>query len=113
MSGELLAIGQMLSIVVAAVGTPGVTFWVMKRMTQQNLDAMKSGCVVCRGHLEEKIGGLDGSVEELDGRQKELREKTLPHEFVMRRDFEALEKKHDKEVDVIHKRIAKYHPAKV
>jgi hypothetical protein len=111
MSGELLAIGQMLSIVVAAVGTPGVTFWVMKRMTQQNLDAMKAGCVVCRGHLEEKIGCLDGSVEELDGRQKELREKILPDEFVKRRDLDALEKKHEKEVEVIHKRIEKYHPA--
>jgi hypothetical protein len=60
MSGELLAIGQMLSIVVAAVGTPGVTFWVMKRMTQQNLDAMKAVVVCC--DTWKKIGGLDGSV---------------------------------------------------
>jgi hypothetical protein len=52
-------------------------------------------------------------VDELDVRQKELREKTLPDEFVKRRDLEALEKKHEKEVEVIHQRIEKYHPAKV
>jgi len=109
--GEVLAIGQMLSIIVAAVGTPGVTFWVMKKMTQQNIEAMRAGCVVCRGRLEEKIGGLDESVEELDVRQKELREKTLPDEFVKRRDLDALEKKHEKEVEIIHRRIEKYHPA--
>lgn len=103
MSGELLAIGQMLSIVVATVGTPGLTFWVMKKMNQQNIKAIKDGCVVCRGHLEEKIGCLDESVEGLDARQKELREKTLPDGFVRRRDYE-------REVEVIHRRIEKYHP---
>jgi hypothetical protein len=110
MGGELLAIGQMLSIVVAAVGTPGVTFWVMKKMNQQSLKAIKDGCVVCREHLEEKIGGLDESVEGLDARQKTLREKILPDEFVKRRELNALEKKHEKEVEIIHRRIEKYHP---
>jgi hypothetical protein len=110
MSSEILAIGQMISIAIAAVGTPGVTFWVMKKMSQQNLEAIKAGCVVCRGHLEEKLGCLDEEMDELGKRQKTLREETLPDKYV-RTSFCATCRKERKEEDQrLHDRISGKHP---
>jgi len=110
MAVGILEIGQLVSMLLAA-GTPAMTYYVMGRQHKQQIAHMEEKCKTCKAGLEEKIGGLDESVEDLDGRQKELREKTLPDEFVKRRDLEALERKHEKEVDIIHQRIEKYHPA--
>lgn len=110
MAVSVLEVGQLISILLAA-GTPGMTYYVMSRMHKQQISHMAENCKTCRASLDEKIGCLDQSVEGLDDRQKTLREKTLPDEYVKRRELEALEKKQDKEADIIHKRIDKYHPA--
>jgi hypothetical protein len=104
-----LEIGQFLSIILAA-GTPGMTYYVIGKMHKTQITHIMENCKTCRNSLDEKIGCLDGSVENLEDRQKALREKTLPDEFVRRRELEALEKKHEKEIDIIHSRIEKYHP---
>jgi hypothetical protein len=105
----ILEIGQLLSVVVAA-STPGMTYYVMARLHKQQIGHMAENCKACKAALDEKLGCLDESVDELDGRQKELREKTLPDVFVKRRDLDALEKKHEREIEIVHKRIEKYHP---
>jgi hypothetical protein len=110
MSSEALVIGQMISIVLAAVGTPGVTFYVMKRMNKQSLEAIKAGCVVCRGHLEEKIGCLDGEVDELGKRQKTLREETLPDKYVRSEFCRNCRKERQEEDQRLHDRISGKHP---
>ncbi len=117
--GELASI---ITAVATAVGTPGLTWLVMNKMQKiqikeiKELHALQIGhmeenCKKCKAGLDEKIGCLDQSVDGLDGRQKTLREKDLPANYVKRRELEALEKKHEKEVEIIHKRIEKYHPA--
>lgn len=106
----ILEIGQLVSVVMAA-STPGMTYYVMNRLHKQQIGHMEENCKKCKASLDEKIGCLDDELDDVDQRQKELREKTLPDEFVKRRDLDALEKKHEKEVDIIHKRIEKYHPA--
>lgn len=110
MAVSILEVGQLISILLAA-GTPGMTYYVMSRMHKQQISHMAENCKMCRAGLDEKIGCLNESVEELDSRQRVLRQETLPDEFVKRRDLEAMEKKHEKEVEIIHKRIEKYHPA--
>jgi len=110
MAVSLLEIGQFFSIILAA-GTPGMTYYVMGRLHKQQIGHMAENCKVCRKSLDEKIECLDETLGEVEARQKDLREKDLPDKYVKRRELEALEKKCDKEVEIVHKRIEKYHPA--
>ena len=86
MNQELLTIAQFLSVILAAAGTPGITFWVMKKMSREALSQIKENCKACRAHLDEKIAGLDGTLHEAVGRQLTLREK-LPIDYVRREEF--------------------------
>jgi hypothetical protein len=48
----------------------------------------------CNEHkaLVERIGGMDGELDEVEGRQKSLREDVLPEKYVARREYEACQK---------------------
>ena len=59
MTQETLMLAQLFSIVLAACGTPGLTFWVMKKMSREALSHIKENCKNCRSHLDEKIDGLE------------------------------------------------------
>lgn len=106
---NLLEVGQFVSILLAA-GTPGMTYYVMGRLHKQQIINMAANCRTCRKSLDDKIEDLDEVVGVLDVRQKDLREKDLPDNYMKRRDMEAVEKKVDKEIEIVHKRIEKYHP---
>lgn len=86
MTSDVLVLTQLFSIVLGAVGAPGVTFWVMKKMSREALSQIKENCKACRAHLDEKISGLDGTLHEAVGRQLTLREK-LPIDYVRREEF--------------------------
>jgi hypothetical protein len=86
MSQEVLTVAQLFSIVLAACGTPGLTFWVMKKMSREALSQIKENCKTCRAHLDEKIDNLDDTVHEAIGRQLTLRER-LPIDYVRRDEF--------------------------
>ncbi|MEW6386244.1 MAG: hypothetical protein AB1491_01825 [Thermodesulfobacteriota bacterium] len=87
MSSDIVVVAQLISIVVAACGTPGLTFWVMKRMNQNFTVQIKESCKACRAHLDEKLEGHDGRIKEAEERQRKLREK-LPIDYVRRPEFE-------------------------
>ncbi|MEW6385891.1 MAG: hypothetical protein AB1491_00020 [Thermodesulfobacteriota bacterium] len=87
MSSEVVVVAQVISIVVAALGTPGLTFWVMKKMNREALFHIKENCKACRAHLEEKIGSHEDRLEKAEERQRKLREK-LPIDYVRRPEFE-------------------------
>ena len=86
MSQDVLTVAQLFSIVLAACCTPGLTFWVMKKMSREALSQIKENCKACRAHLDEKIAGLDGTLHEAVSRQLTLREK-LPIDYVRRDEF--------------------------
>jgi hypothetical protein len=109
MAVSFLEIGQFISIILAA-GTPGMTYYVMGRMHKTQITNMESNCKKCRENIDEKFECLGESLGEVETRQKDLRETDLPEKYVKRRDLEALEKKHEKEIDIVHKRIDRYHP---
>jgi len=120
MGVNLLEVGQFISILLAA-GTPGMTYYVMGRMHKTQLAHLTENCTKCKAGLDEKIEGLDDTLDHVEERQKQLRERTLPDEFVKRRELDSLKLQHDKdvqeikqqqekEVDIIHKRIDRYHP---
>src|SRR4030042_3559939 len=48
----------------------------------------------CNEHkaLVERVGGMDGELGEVEGRQKSLREDVLPEKYVARREYEACQK---------------------
>jgi hypothetical protein len=48
----------------------------------------------CNEHkaLADKLGELDGGLDDVEGRQKSLREDVLPDKYVSRRDHEACQK---------------------
>ncbi len=48
----------------------------------------------CNEHkaLVERIGGMDGELDEVEGRQKTLREDVLPEKYVSRREHDACKK---------------------
>lgn len=48
----------------------------------------------CNEHkaLVERVGGLDGELCEVEGRQKSLREEILPEKYPSRREYEACQK---------------------
>jgi len=86
MSQDALTVAQLFAILLAACGTPGLTFWVMKKMSREALAQIKENCKACRAHLDEKITGLDGTIHEAVQRQLTLREK-LPIDYLRRDEF--------------------------
>jgi len=48
----------------------------------------------CNEHkaLVERVGGMDGELDEIEGRQKSLREEILPEKYPSRREYEACQK---------------------
>lgn len=51
----------------------------------------------CNEHksLVDKLGGLDGELDQVEGRQKTLREDVLPEKYVGRREYEGCRKEHE------------------
>jgi hypothetical protein len=108
---DYLALIQTFSMLMAA-GTPGMTYYVINRMHKAQILSLQENCKNCRKTLDDKIAGLDESTEFIELRQKELREEILPDDYVKRRELEALAKTHEKDIQVVHKRIDRYyHPA--
>jgi|GEM_PF-1731309 len=86
MSQDARTLAQLVAIVLGACGTPGLTFWVMKKMSRKALAQIKENCKACRAHLDDKIAGLDTTLHEAVSRQLKLREK-LPIDYVRRDEF--------------------------
>lgn len=86
MGQDALTLAQLVAIVLGACGTPGLTFWVMKKMSREALAQIKENCKVCRSHLDDKIAGLDETIHEAVQRQLTLREK-LPIDYVRRDEY--------------------------
>lgn len=86
MNQDILAAVQLFSILLGAFGAPGLTFWVMKRLSRETLVHIKDNCDACRARLDEKIERLEGAVHIITDRQIKLRE-TLPTEYVRRDEF--------------------------
>jgi hypothetical protein len=83
---DIIMVAQLFSIMIAACGTPGLTFWVMKKMNRESLCRIKENCSKCKLQIDEKISDLDGTLHEAVGRQISLREK-LPIDYVRRDEF--------------------------
>jgi hypothetical protein len=64
--------------VAAAFGAPGVTFWVIKRMTSSFMQSQKEGCARCRSDLDYKISEVAQVEAKIIDRQMALREVELP-----------------------------------
>jgi len=62
MSQEVLTVAQLFSIVLAACGTPGLTFWVMKKMSREALSQIKENCKACRNPAEQDLPGPASAV---------------------------------------------------
>lgn len=86
MTFDFLGVAQLFSIIIGAMGTPGVTYFLMKRMSRDTIAHIKDSCAFCRSHLEEKINTIDHKVDDLLDRQIVLREK-LPIDYVRREEF--------------------------
>lgn len=80
------AVAQLLSLIIGALGTPGVTYYLMKRMSRDTLDHIRDSCAVCRAHCEDKINNIVNQLESISKRQQSLRE-LLPIEYVRREEF--------------------------
>lgn len=86
MSQDVMITVQLVSILVGAVGAPGLTFWVLKRMSRETIAHIQDNCHACRARLDEKIGKLEQEMEVVADRQLRLRE-NLPIEYVRREEF--------------------------
>ena len=63
---------------IAAVGAPGVTFWVMKRMTANFVQQNQEHCVHCRTNIESQIADIKAQEKFILERQARLRESEIP-----------------------------------
>jgi len=86
MTCDILSVAQLISIIIGAMGTPGLTYFLMKRMSRDTIAHIKDSCALCRSHLEEKINTIDHRIIEIANRQIVLREK-LPVDYVRREEF--------------------------
>jgi len=105
-----LEVAQLVSIILAA-GTPGMTYYVMMRVARDQIKHIEQNCVKCRREIDNRIEAIDCELDGVQTRQHELREKDLPEKFARHRDVEAVKTLHEKDVEIIHKRIDRYHPA--
>jgi len=77
---------QIFSIIIGAFGAPGLTFWVMKKMSREALYQIKENCKICRSNIDARLDNLDIDLHEVQERQLKLREK-LPINYVRRDEF--------------------------
>ncbi len=64
--------------VAAAFGAPGVTFWVMKRMTSSFMQQQVEGCKKCRSEIDSRIAEVATAETKIIERQMFLRESEIP-----------------------------------
>ena len=77
--------------ILAALGTPGVTFYVMKKMTGDFQKSSKEFCARCKAEIERRLQAQESRDKEIEGRQAFLRETTLPQlreEYVKQADLD-------------------------
>lgn len=86
MTAELMAAVQLFSILLGAVGAPGLTYWALKRLNQEIQRHLLENCDACRSRLQESIQRLEDDMKVLESRQIKLRE-TLPLEYVRREEY--------------------------
>lgn len=95
---SVLQIAQLVSIVLAAIGTPGITYKVIMKLHESQMKAFQMQCSSCKAALKQELSCLGEEVDSLQGRQKTLREETLPSmsdKFVTRREHEACRNEHE------------------
>jgi len=65
--------------VLAALGTPGVTFYVMKKMTASFTEHVQARCRECKAELDRRIKDQEDKDRALEERQLALRTNILPN----------------------------------
>lgn len=93
-----LQIAQLVSIVLAAIGTPGITYKVIMKLHESQMKAFQTQCSSCKAGLKHELESLGSEVDTLQGRQKTLREETIPSmpdRFITRREHEACRAEHE------------------
>jgi len=78
MDPTILAGVSLVSATIAAVGAPGVTFWVMRKMTANFMIQNKEHCAKCKEEINRRLDDHDEKNKQIEGRQTKLREEVLP-----------------------------------
>lgn len=73
--------------IVAAVGAPGVTYWVMRKMTASFMEQSKEYCANCKAEINRRLDCQRQKEEDIVKRQARLREDDLPN-YAKRIDLE-------------------------
>jgi copper chaperone CopZ len=76
--GSALTDLNIMAAVVAALGAPGVTFYVMKKMTSSFMEQNLMACKKCRAEIDAKIIKMNGTDQTIIDRQMSLREIEIP-----------------------------------
>lgn len=103
---ESVPIWQIVLAMVTALGTPSLTYGVMRKMAKDQVRQLGEITKLEIGHIKERVDNLDEEMFTLCNRQKELRETTLPEKYVQRRDCEKCKEERREEDQRLHDRIS-------
>jgi hypothetical protein len=76
----------------AAIGSPGVVWWVLRRMTAGHMDQQQAHCKECRAEIERRFDKQEDDEKQIVERQLILRQIDIPHireHFAKKVDLDA------------------------
>lgn len=97
---------QLVIGVATALGTPSITYGVMRKMAKDQVRQLGEITSLELGHIKEKIDGIEKETIEISCRQKELRETVLPEKYVRRDDCRKCKEERQTEDQRLHDRIS-------
>jgi len=63
----------------AVIGSPGIVYWIMKRMTTGFMAQQTEHCKTCRAEIERRFDRQEAREKEIEERQFLLRQNDIPH----------------------------------
>ncbi len=90
-----------------ALGTPGITYGVMRKMAKDQVRQLGEITSLELGHINKEIGGMRNEIVAISDRQKELRETILPEKYVRRDDCVKCKAERQAEDQRLHDRISR------
>jgi hypothetical protein len=76
----------------AVIGSPGIVWWVMRRLTTGFMKQQTEHCKACRTDIDKRFDQQSAREKEIEERQFQLRQADIPHireHFAKKTDLEA------------------------
>jgi transposase len=68
-----------IATIIAVIGSPGVVWWLMRRLVVTYKQDHRETCAACKAEIEKRIERAEAREKEIEERQFKLRQADIPH----------------------------------